>query len=383
MKVLMVTPSYSPIVGGTETFVQQLALKLNGQGISGDVMTCNMNSKWKPEGRDEIGTAGSFRVFRIAAFNPRVFSFRGHSLYGELFNVHVIPRFTFSREFENYDIIHFHDDIDLSLPAFSHFVMANKKPNLLHCHSLPYTYSKYKNYPIRNLLFKKSANCYVGLSGFTVKLLLQLGLPQKKIAELPNAVDTESFKPSSNERIHNVILSVARIGRAKGLDILLRALFHVKIPTVTIIIGPVNDPVFFSEVKAIIRELEQKTVHKVTYLGIVDEGTLIGWYQKASVFVCPSISDHFPISILEALACGASVVASNVGAIPDIIEDGVNGSLVPPSDYNALSKTINDLLENRAKRELYGINGRETVTRCFSWEVVLGRLIQIYKQILA
>jgi glycosyltransferase involved in cell wall biosynthesis len=224
---------------------------------------------------------------------------------------------------------------------------------------------------------RKVANLYVGLSEYTVRLLLDLGLPRNKIIVLPNAVDTNTFKPSVSKE-ENTVLYAARINQEKGLDVLLEALFHLDIQTHLVIIGPVGNKSFFVKIERLMRKVTEETSHKVTYLGHVDKGTLIDWHRKASVFVCPSVSDHFPISILEAMACGTPVVGTNVGAIPEVIENGVNGILAPPNDSKALAVALEELLADKKKRETYGENARRIVEKNFSWQTVIGRLIQTY-----
>jgi glycosyltransferase involved in cell wall biosynthesis len=113
-------------------------------------------------------------------------------------------------------------------------------------------------------------------------------------------------------------------------------------------------------------------------MGRVDKNTLIDWHRKASVFACPSVSDHFPISILEAMACGTPVVGTNVGAIPEVIKNGINGVLVPPNDSKAFAIALGELLADKKEREAYGENARKIVEKSFSWQAVIGRLIRTY-----
>lgn len=379
----MVSPSYNPIIGGTETFVQQAASKLNGIGIETDIMTFNMNSKWSPVPNDERKVENGLRILRISAFNPSIFNFRNHTLYGKLFNSHVIPRFGFSKIFSNYDIVHFNDDADLSFPFFSY--LSNAKTfagrRILHCHSLSYTYSSYRHNLLLGTIFKKIADLYIGVSLYTVELLLKLGLPMAKIANLPNAVDTEIFKPHGS-KTNEVILYAARISQPKGLEVLLKALLSLDIQAHLVVIGPIGDKPYFSRVQYLMKELREKTKIKVTYLGHVERCTLVDWHQKASIFVCPSISDHFPISNLEALSCGTPVVATRVGAIPEAVKDNFNGILVPPGDSETLGIALKELLENRKKREAFGRNGREAILKNFSWSVAIEKLVNTYHMLI-
>jgi glycosyltransferase involved in cell wall biosynthesis len=376
----MVTPSYHPIVGGTETYVRQLTSQLNKAEICADVMTLNMDSKWAPKNRDEVKADDGFKVYRVSASNPRVFNFRGHTLSGELLNIHALPRLNFSAEFGEYDIIHFHDDIDLSFPSFAN-LFRSKTPTLLHCHSIPYTYGRYKRNILSGTLFRKAADLYVGLSRFSVRLLQNLGLPNSKLFTLPNAVDIETFRPSSEKKIDNLILYAARITRGKGLDVLIKALPNLNVRARLVIIGPVGDQLFFREIQRLIRKMNAETMHKVEYLGLVSISDLARWHRQASIFVCPSISDHFPISILEAMASGTPVVASRIGAIPEMIVDELSGLLVSENDPAALAFALKRLLESSELRDMLGKNARQTVEKYYSWDVVLRKLLGTYEDL--
>lgn len=346
-------------------------------------MTFNMDVKWNPYNKDQVKLEDEYKIYRMSAHNPRLLNFHGHTPYRELMNIHLVPRMTFARTFRNYDVVHFHDDIDLSFPFFSILERTKRKARLMHCHSLPYTYGKYKKNLLAGFLLRKSADLYVGLSKYTVMLLLELGLPKDKLTILPNAVDTEVFKPGKKPKEDNLILYAARITEGKGLDFLLGALFHLTTPTQLAIAGPVGDKSFFSRVQFLIRKINSNTAHKVFYLGEVSNTTLLELHQKATVFVCPSITDHLPISNLEALACGTPVVGTRVGAIPEIIQDDFNGFVVPPRDALALASALQKILGDRELRNRLGRNGRKMIEEHFSWGPVVEKLTRVYECLLS
>src|SRR5271157_3199622 len=138
MKVLMLTPSFDPIIGGTETVVKSLTINLNKIGVRADVMTFNMDEKWEPRCRWEVIDEDHFKVFRIPALNPFV---KIHNPIGHFLRLNVIPDPRFSKILNDYDILHFHDDVDLTFPLFSYFV---NKPKIFYCHTLHATHSYYK-----------------------------------------------------------------------------------------------------------------------------------------------------------------------------------------------------------------------------------------------
>jgi glycosyltransferase involved in cell wall biosynthesis len=236
--------------------------------------------------------------------------------------------------------------------------------------------------PLDKCILKKIANVFVVQSNYFLKLLVNLGIPKSKIKIVLNGIDVEKFKPSSDLKIENLILFVGRLDPKKGLPVLLKALEYLRTKVHLIIIGPPSRPWFFKYCLSLIDKVSKNTIHKVTYLGTCSQEKLIKWYQKASVLVCPSLSELFPMVILEALSCATPVIATNVGAIPEIVKNYENGILVPPRNAMRLSEAIQYLLDNRKIRLKFGEDGRKFVFKNFSSKVVTEKLVEIYMDLL-
>ena len=375
MKVLMLTPSFSPIVGGTEHVVKELAFNLNKQEILTDVMTFNMNKKWNPVWKNEIKKEDTFKVFEVAAFNP-IPKMRIDPL-PDLSGAHIIPKLNFTGRLRDYDILHFHDDGDLTFPVFSWFV---NKPKIFQCHSLTSSYEHYKERFFAKAILGKIADAYTCPSSQSKKLLSKLGIPESKIFLLPNGVDPEKFKPNKASKIDNMLLQVGRVTRGKGLNVLLKALKYIDEPVNLKIAGPKNDNQYINELMGS-NDKMNLGIHTVELLGAVNEG-LVELYRQASMLVTPSLNEDFPLVNLEALSCETPVVASDVGGIGDVIKNGVNGFLVPPNDPEKLADAIRKLLKDKDLREKYGANGRQLIKEHYSWDNITKQLITIYKTLL-
>ena len=126
-----------------------------------------------------------------------------------------------------------------------------------------------------------------------------------------------------------------------------------------------------------------KTIHKAIYLGVQSKREVLNWYQKATLFVCPSLSEPFGIVNLEALSCGTPVVASKVGGIPEVVRSNKNGVLVQPNKPVKLAGAIQFLLDNEKLRRKFGEEGRRWVVQNFSPEIVAKMLCKIYEDLLA
>jgi starch synthase len=110
--------------------------------------------------------------------------------------------------------------------------------------------------------------------------------------------------------------------------------------------------------------------------------------SHATVFACPSIYEPLGIVNLEAMACETAVVASAVGGIPEVVDDGVTGTLVGYDENDIdtfereLAAGINELVENPAKAEAMGKAGRERAVSEFGWDAVADRTVQLYNSLL-
>jgi len=371
MKVLLITPSYDPIIGGTETVVKNLAISLNKIGVKADVMTFNMDKKWEPRWKWEIIKEDGFKVYRIPAFNPFT---RIPNPMGFFFKLNVIPDPYFRKIIKDYDILHFHDNVDLTFPLFSWFV---KKPKVFHCHTLQETFNSYKKNVICKMVFRRSSEIYLAVSNNTAKLAKELGANEVKI--LPNGVDINKFTFNSQNREENLILFVGRFERRKGIQLLLNSLSFLKTPVNLVIIGPHLNDEYSEEVISQIKAENKKEKHTIDYLGSVNLDDLVKWLQKASIFVCPSLSESFGIVNVEAMSCGTPVIASNIEGIRDIIESDKNGILVPSNDPIKLAEAIQHLLDNEYIRIKFGIEGRKKVEKEFSWDVIAIKLCKIFE----
>jgi starch synthase len=107
---------------------------------------------------------------------------------------------------------------------------------------------------------------------------------------------------------------------------------------------------------------------------------LVELYSHAALFVCPSVYEPFGLINLEAMACGAAVVASRVGGIPEVVADGETGVLVPPGDVPALAAALRSLLEAPERRRALGQAGRRRVEALFSWDRVAERTLEVYAE---
>jgi glycosyltransferase involved in cell wall biosynthesis len=372
MRVLMATPSYSPIVGGAETVIRNLSIGLNNIGIDTDIMTFNMNQKWRPQWQGENQKIDGIDIIKIPALNWFPMEHSNRMTFG----INLIPG-RFRNRLKNYDLIHFHGE-DLTFPLFAYKV---GRPRIFHSHGFSFDF--YKRYFLSKLILRNIADLYISISHSMTKEYVQLGIPARKIRYLPNGVNTKIFRPC-DEKDNNLILFVGRVTFDKGLHVLLDSLKNVKRRVHLVIIGPPGwDTTYFMGIQQRIIEENKKGFHMIKYLGTQEKTCLAKWYQKASIYVSPSFRESFGMTILEALSCGTAVIATNVGGVSDVVNHGENGILIPPNNASKLGESIQDLLDNEGARNRLARNGRRSVVWRFSQEVIVKRLVKIYKEIVS
>ena len=191
-------------------------------------------------------------------------------------------------------------------------------------------------------------------------------------------VDTNLFRPNGDDPQGDV-LYVGRLHYFKGVDVLIEA---VPKDARLDLYGPSYDADYMKVLEGL------ASGKNVAFHPPPSQRDLVRAYQNACVAVlpstpnsrygAPSIGEFFPLVILEAMACGTPVVATNVGGIPEIIRDGENGFVVPPNDPVALAEAIAEIRGDPARRRRMSAAAVETVRDRFTWSAVARRCIEAY-----
>ena len=108
---------------------------------------------------------------------------------------------------------------------------------------------------------------------------------------------------------------------------------------------------------------------------------LVRHYCRAQLSVCPSLYEGFGLPVAEAMACGLPVVATSGGALPEVVEDGVTGILVPPADARALAEATDSLMRDAQLRRRMGQAGRQRILEKFSWRKAALQTEAVYQQV--
>jgi len=292
------------------------------------------------------------------------------------FKVTVLINPQFRKLFHEYDVLHFHDDVDISFSLFSFFT---GKPKIFHIHSLQRTFKGYKYNLFSRLILTKSANLHLTASQVNANLMNEFGASEVKI--LPNGVDIEKFDFKLDNREQRLILFVGRFERDKGIHILLESLKLLDMPTKLVIIGPNQDTAYLNDMLHVIEEINREKKHEILYLGSLSHDEIIQWHHRATIFVCPSLHEDFGIVILEAMSSGTPVIASDIGGIKDIITNNHEGILVVADNKVKLAEAIENLLKDEKLRQDLAKEARIKIERKFTWLSVTKELSEIYEKL--
>jgi starch synthase len=189
---------------------------------------------------------------------------------------------------------------------------------------------------------------------------------------------------------------VGRITRQKGLPHLLRAARDIH-PDIQLVLcaGAPDTPEILAEVKAGVEQLRESRTGVVWIDRMLSTRELSAVLTASTVFLCPSVYEPLGIVNLEAMACGAAVIGTATGGIPEVVDDGVTGRLVPieqaddgtgtpldPERFAAdLARTIDEVVADPDAAARMGAAGRERAAAHFSWQSIADRTREVYSSV--
>jgi len=234
------------------------------------------------------------------------------------------------------------------------------------------------------------------------------GVPMERIKVIHNGIDENQYQPFSNldvlkhygiDASRPYVLMVSRLTRQKGITHFLEAAKHLEPGLQVVMCASVPDTAeYLEEVAAQVSLVRNHTSKSLLWISeTVPKEDLIALYTHAALFVCPSIYEPFGITNLEAMACGTPIVASAVGGIREVVEDGVTGRLVPfeplsednpePKDPERfakdLARTVNALLAAPDELRNMAAAARHRVESHFTWKAIAKKTLDFYKKLIA
>jgi glycosyltransferase involved in cell wall biosynthesis len=389
MKILQLCIRFPPAPGGAENHVYHISRELIKRGHELQVFTSDLYTE-VPFIRME-DPAQSFRGIRVRRF-------KSYSLKGEMHYV-FIPSMMKALLKQKPDLIHTHSYgyFQTNLGAFTKWMKGLPFVITPHFHPHWSMWGGMKRKKLRRIYDRafsrpvlNAADMIIGVSGHEMELMKETSFNKRNIRIIPNGIDFKTFEPIPEKETFRkrygisgeMILYTGRLASNKGLMHLMDAVPNV--------ISQFKDTtfVFIGEdegQRGLLEERAKKLgVHdKVVFTGhIKDEKLFRSAYSACDVFVLPSEYEAFGIVLLEAMASEKPCVATDVGGVPEVIEDGKTGLLVKYGSSDQLAKAIIELLGDEKKRKDMGRMGRQRVKDNFTWPIIVDKLEKVYKDVL-
>jgi starch synthase len=228
----------------------------------------------------------------------------------------------------------------------------------------------------------------------------------ERVHVIHNGIDTDEYRPDPATEVLErfgidpalpSVMFVGRVTRQKGITYLLDAadLFDPRAQLI-LCAGAPDTPEIGAEMRERVSALCERRRGVFWIEEMLSRREIVQLLSHATVFVCPSLYEPFGLINGEAMACEVPVVATDVGGIPEIVEDGVTGVLVgfepgddaigsprdPVGFSKALAQQVNRLLADPATAARMGRAGRERVMKVFSWEAVADKTVSLYASLL-
>ncbi len=299
-------------------------------------------------------------------------------------NLSINPNFL-NFNFNYCDLIHTHSYRTFSTTFLGILNKKIKKPIILS----PYGSISYSNkgkikylYKIQDRLTQKRpiilAKKIIAETIYEKNEIIKFGSSKDKIEVVYRDVDTNLFKRIDKiESNIQYIVYIGRITRIKGIDLLLTAVSRLKIPFKLLIIGPILDYFYYKELLDLI--IKHKLGSKIIFLGEINNEKIPFYCSIASVLVLPSIYENLGGIIMEAQSCECPVIASRIGGIPEVMQDGQTGFLLDSRNPSELTQKIEILIRDDGLRKQFGKSAREFIINNFTADKFNNKIIKIYE----
>jgi phosphatidylinositol alpha-mannosyltransferase len=369
MRIGLITQAYYPVLGGVTEHVWNVGSELQRRGHAVTVVTGTARES------DDRG----LRVLRIGMQVPVVSNGA---------NVHLTLGWDLAgalREIERreqFDVVHIQSPLDPVLPIAASRTMHTPKVGTHHSARDTRSGADVLVRAFRPYLAEAAARIdrHVAVSQ-TAADFVHRHLPDVKFDFVPNGVDIHRFSPDVpplGEYDDSVftILFVGRLDPRKGARYLFATLPWLEAGLDryrVVIVGSSWMRGYYDQ------QIPEALRHRVVFAGTAPPEELPRYYRSADVFCSPATgNESFGIVLLEAMASGTPVVASDIGGYRSVVEHGIDGLLVPPRDPQRLAEALISLAQDPDRRGRMGVAGRRKAEG-FAWPRIVDRLIPIYE----
>ena len=373
MHIARVIHVFPPEAIGDPFYSYELSLR---QAASRHRVTVITWTRERSADKEEV-TKG-FEVCRLKGINFR--------LNGKILEYPYLPNLSSVLKSIKPDIIHAHSH--LFLTTFSAVKEAKKLrlPSVVTVHGVSAERGTFTNFAQHSYLCTvgkwifKNATRIICLTKSNAYEVMKYGADRLKIRIVPNAVDLNLFKPSKKKAKDPLFVWVGRFVPEKGIHYLVKA--------IEVVVRECKDAKFILIGDGSMLPLTKKMVKRsglndyVRFTGFMDPKSVSHILSKATAFVFPSLKEGMSKAVLEAMACGLPIIASNISGIDEFVTNEYDGLLVPPKDPRALGEAIIKVIRDTNLAARLGQNSRKTVETNHNWNTVLDTLGSVYEEAL-
>lgn len=379
MDILQACVRYPPAPGGVEDHVRAIARQLHARGHGLEVVTSDLQTEtpWERLPGTHVDDE-PFPIRRHRAWTPG----------GEAHYV-AVPGMVRSMLASEADLVHAHSY------GYFHTHVARLKQALqgtpfvltTHFHPAWSMVGGDRRRRLRDLYDRwigprilEAADALICVSSTEADRVADLGVDRDAIEVVPNGVHLDRFDDLDDGAAFreatgiqgDYVLFAGRLAVNKGLDVLVDAWRRLDVDAELAIVG---------QDQGVWAELAEAAPDDVHATGFLPEEAYVSALSGAELLVLPSEYEAFGIVLVEAMACGTPTVATRVGGVVDVVDDGETGVLVDHGDPEALAEAIVGMLDDPKRRDAMGQAGRARVEERFTWEAVVDDLETVYDRV--
>ena len=239
-----------------------------------------------------------------------------------------------------------------------------------------------KNFIMKNLLYFSLKNSQQLFSTSYAINNLMLNQYNLSTTIIPFGVDTNFFLPLDQIKTGPVIIGIIKsIEPHNGIEFLVDAFnILIKKNINNIKLNIIGTGSLENKIKQMVKDYDLET--EVNFFGHVSHHKIVPYFQKLSIFVCPSLRESFGVSVLEASSAAVPVIANKVGGLMEVVQHGETGYLLDATKPKKLADCLEKLIINHNLRFNLGQNGRDFVKENFNWDTNVTEMVNVYKKVI-
>lgn len=388
MKVLQVVSSFRPArkVGGPPEVVYEISKQLADRGHDVTIYTTDMTTNGAIVSRNRMVNLDDLKVYYFRNVSKILASKKIVTPYYSP----IVAR----RDMEGFDIVHIHEHRTLLAAVASRNAKRHRIPYIVQSHGSALPTMEFKSLKsvfdyVLGRRILDDASRVIALTADEVEQYASLGVARNKTITLPNGIDASDYSElpprgefrrkhglNANERL---VLFLARINRIKRPDLLVDAFAILKQELEDVKLAIVGtDDGYLSELRKKIRD--SGVANDILLVGPLFGKEKIEAFVDSDIYVLPSDYETFPITVLEAWACGTPVIVTRNCGISDVV---LNAGLVVEHNKEELMLAMRSLLEDDKKRVDLGTKGMKLVKERFEWNTIVKEIETTYEEAIA